>query len=297
MGTAAALALRFADDEPLTRELLAAEIDGSFATAVHDADPLEWRVFYPSADARDAACAALAGFCRAHGLTAMSIDVGDEDWARRSQATLTAIRIGDIVVAPPWDIPQRPEARDPGTVAHSSGLRSPASGLPVVIVIEPSTGFGTGHHASTRLCLMAMQGLDLRGRRVIDVGTGSGVLAIAAAKLGAGYVLAIDTDADAIQNARENVARNSVAIDLRVADAATLGVEPADVVLANLTAAWLRRLAERLSVLAQPGGTLVLSGLQDWEQPSVLDGFAGRTVDPHSESDEGWTAVTLKTIR
>jgi ribosomal protein L11 methyltransferase len=281
LGKSAALALRFTNDDQPTRELLAAEIDGSAASAIHEATPREWRVFYPTTTERDAAGTALTDFCRAHDIVLDSLEIDDEDWARRSQARLKAVRVGDIIIAPPWDVPQTPSLKPQA-----------------LIVIEPSTGFGTGHHASTRLCLRAMQRLDLRRRRVIDVGTGSGVLAIAAAKLGAAHVLAIDIDADAIQSARENVARNSVAVDLRVADAAALAAEPVDVLLANLTGAWLRRLAERLIALTQPGGTLVVSGLQDWERTSVLDGFVGRAaVFAHSDAEEGWTAITLKRIR
>jgi ribosomal protein L11 methyltransferase len=308
LSTTPALRCRFSDDaNPEIRELLAAEIDGSSATAIHEANPHEWRVFYPTTTERDAAGTALAEFCRAHRIALHPIEIDDEDWARRSQSQLKAVRVGDIIVAPPWDVPGRREAgfRGPeaGDRLTAPGLRPPAPGLPIVIIIEPSTGFGTGHHASTRLCLLALQTLDLRNRRVIDVGTGSGVLAIAAARLGAAGVLAIDTDADAVQSARANVARNLVrptsrsadVIDIRLADVAMLAAEPADVLVANLTAAWLRRLADAIVSLVRPGGTLVVSGLQNWETACVLDGYAGRAVAALVLSDDGWTSVIFKT--
>ena len=136
-----------------------------------------------------------------------SVDVPDEEWARRSQANLTPVRIGHIVVAPPWLAPDPvPPAYDlqpvPNRIRHSADH---------LIVIDPSTGFGTGHHETTRLCLSLLQRIELFGRRVIDVGTGSGVLAIAAALLGASSVVALDEDPEALRNARENVARNNVA--------------------------------------------------------------------------------------
>lgn len=272
------------------RDLLAAELDGTNPAAIDDADDLEWRVFYETAESRDAARATLGPFALAHGLTTGSLEVEDEDWARRSQAQLTAVRIGGLIVAPPWDR---------ATAAHLSGA--------IEIVIEPSVGFGTGHHASTRLCLAAMQQLDLRGASVIDVGTGSGVLAIAAAKLGAASVIAIDTDRDAIANARDNAARNGADVRFFVADVADPGrsymrdMPPStafDVVLANLTAAWLRRLSVPLLTLAAVGGTLILSGIQTSEKDRVLEAFEpsveDRTVGPaRALEEDGWSALVL----
>jgi ribosomal protein L11 methyltransferase len=291
---APALTLRFPHDDPAIRDLAAAEIHGTDATAIHDADDSEWRVFFPTPSSRADAETTLEPFCRTHGIAIGRIDVDDEGWARRSQAALTAVRIGDIIVAPPWDLPT---GRGTSTEARPEdrGTRSE-----VLIVIEPSLGFGTGHHASTRLCLRAMQALDLRGKSVIDVGTGSGVLAIAAVKLGAARVTAIDTDADAVASARENGARNEVAVDWQTADVAAADrsylrdrhASPAfDVVLANLTGAWLRRLAGPLLGLA--GGTLVLSGLQTSERDRVLESFAGSSRLERELDEEGWTAFVM----
>ncbi len=110
-------------------------------------------------------------------------------------------------------------------------------------------GFGTGHHATTRLCLRLLQELELRGARVLDVGTGSGVLALAAWKLGASDVVAIDNDPDALDNARDNIARNgaAAAIDIICDDLDTLRIQRADVVLANLTGAVLVRYADAVT--------------------------------------------------
>ena len=100
----------------------------------------------------------------------------DDDWAARSQQSLTAVRAGSFIVAPPWDLPDSP----PADVT--------------VIVIEPSMGFGTGHHATTRLCLRLLSDIDVSDLDVLDLGTGSGVLSMAAALRGARRVVGIDVD-------------------------------------------------------------------------------------------------------
>ena len=167
------------------------------------------------------------------------LDVADEDWAARSQASLRAVQVGRIIVAPPWDVP-------------------------ITIVIRPSMGFGTGHHATTRLCLAALQQIASPVARVLDVGTGSGVLAIAASRLGADDVTGMDDDADAIQAAWENLALNpSARVALIVGDLrSTRAGRPADVILANLTGGLLIQSAERLRKLTNAHGRLVLSGFR-----------------------------------
>ena len=157
--------------------------EGTRAPGEADAPPSTWVVHFGTSASRDRAVAAIEGAFGPLGLAVRAREVQDEGWVERSQALLTAIQVGAIVVAPPWDVPVRADAR--------------------VVVIRPSMGFGTGHHPSTRLCLRALQRLDVAGRSVLDVGTGSGVLAIAAVKLGAAPVVAVDCDPDAIANWQE----------------------------------------------------------------------------------------------
>ena len=162
-----------------------------------------------------------------------------------------------------------------------------------VIVIQPSMGFGTGHHATTRLCLAALQNLDLKGQRVIDVGTGSGVLAIAASLLGAARVVAIDDDPDAIQAARENVALNEGAdVETRISDLRSAMSERFDVAVANLTGGLLIQAAKALQALARSGGHLVLSGFMAHEAADVLSAYSALAVRSRTDEDE-WACLVL----
>jgi ribosomal protein L11 methyltransferase len=271
------------------RELIHAVLDEFEPQAIHNHESAEgWRVFFKTPGRRDAAAAALATSLGGRLLTVAGIEVPDEEWARRSQADLTAIRVGRIIVAPPWDeaaapahLPSYDLQPVPLSINHSADL---------VIVIDPSTGFGTGHHETTRLCLALIQSVDLAGRQVLDVGTGSGVLAIAAAKLGAAAVVAFDEDPEALRNARENVARNAVAtvVDVREADLASFEAESAGLVVANLTGAVIQKYAGHLTRLVQPGGTLIVSGFAVSESADIARALGRR---PEREMAEGdWAA-------
>lgn len=252
--------------------------------------PSRWIAHFEQPAARDAAAAAIRAAPGFQEIDIASSDVEDEDWARRTQADLPAIRIGRVIVAPPWDIP------DDAALRATSPAAGALSGSPVVVVIEPSRGFGTGHHQSTRLCLTLLQSLELAGRTVVDVGTGSGVLAITAARLGAAFVAAIDVDADAIENARENAALNGVAgtVEAHVADLATTTVSPADVVTANLTGSLLERHAADLRRLVKPAGALIVAGFTVEECDRVIAAFAPAMDVTSSAEEEGWWAVGLR---
>lgn len=237
--------------------------------------PLRWRVFFSSAVERDRAATALGS---AHPQLRLSaVDVPDEDWAARSQASLTAVTAGRFIVTPPWDIPPTPP---PGTT---------------VIVIEPSMGFGTGHHPTTRLCLRLLSELDARGRRVVDIGTGSGVLAMAAALDGASDVVGLDVDQDAIDSARTSAALNPLppVIRFEVGDFRSSPPAPADIVLANLTGGMLRTTAAALMGLRRAGGTLVISGFDESEEADVRVAFAPLRQVARLE-EAGWVAVRLE---
>jgi ribosomal protein L11 methyltransferase len=283
--------------DPALFDRLYARLDDFGPVAIHDDEAeARWRVFFRSSSARDAALTALAGL---PGLTASALDVPDEDWARRSQENLRAIEAGGLMIAPPWDVPGR-RTEDGGRRAEDGGSRAEDGGsrtdLPVII-IEPSTGFGTGHHATTRLCLRMLRQLELRAARVLDVGTGSGVLALAAWKLGASDVVAIDNDPDALENARDNIARNGAgpSIDVICDDLGSLRIQRADIVLANLTGAVLMRYADELRSLAVEGGYLILSGFAPQDAAVVLAAFKGvQVIDETVEGD--WAALSLRRV-
>lgn len=252
--------------EAVQGDLLEATLTDFDVEAIDESAAAGWRVFFRTRGGRDRAHQAIAR--EFPTLTLTAVDVPDEDWAARSQASLKAVRVGNLIVAPPWD-------------------------APIVVAIRPSTGFGTGHHATTRLCLAALQAIEVKDRTVIDAGTGSGVLAIAASLLGAVNVRGIDDDEDAIHAAWDNLALNPAAIvTLLVGDLRTTDLEPADIVFGNITGGLLIASAPRIMGLAGKHGRLILSGFQVHEEKDVVATFTGFTVE-HREQEDDWVCVTL----
>jgi ribosomal protein L11 methyltransferase len=252
-------------------DLFLAAVDDFSPTAVEERDD-RLRVFFATPAARDAAVGALG-----EQFSVSPIDVDDEDWARRSQESLGSITVGRITLVP--SVTSRPALpADPA----------------LVLVIPPSMGFGTGHHATTRLCLAALQTIDVHGKFVLDVGTGSGVLAIAASALGAARALGIDDDADAIAAANENLEFNGVTnVTLEVRNLMNEPLPQADVVVANLTGALVVRAAARLTRAVKPGGLLIISGVLASEGDEVRRAFANRTFLADVQEDE-WLAFTIR---
>jgi ribosomal protein L11 methyltransferase len=195
-----------------------------------------------------------------------------EDWEERWKRFHAPVLVGGRVwVRPPWDEPAvRPSAVD--------------------LVIDPGQAFGTGAHPTTRLCLELLLELEPSGS-LADLGCGSGVLAIAAAKLGFDPVTALDSDRGAIEATRHNAAANGV--DLERVERHDLRRGPApnsDVVTANLMRPLLLELAE---LLEKPPRALVASGLLDHEADEVAAAFSGLS-ETKRLSDKGWTAVLLE---
>jgi ribosomal protein L11 methyltransferase len=201
-----------------------------------------------------------------------------DDWASRWRDFHVPVTIGErLHVRPPWcEAPGEPALLD--------------------IVIDPNQAFGTGAHATTRLCLEALLALDERGGPLVDLGCGSGVLAIAAAKLGWAPVSGLDHEAAAVVAARENAQANGVQIDVRQGDLLH-GDTPAPgapTVVANLLRPLLAHLA-RTGFAGEPPRTLVVSGLLRAEADGIAEAFAreqGLYERARGELGE-WAALTL----
>ena len=277
MDPSPALLLRVGELQAGTRDRLVAVLSDYSLLAIQEDDvsnPQTWTAHFATAADRQSALDALRGSSDFGGLRLETLEVEDDDWARRTQADLPAIQIGRVLVCPPWDV------------------RVPTAPDEIVVLIEPSRGFGTGHHQSTRLCLALLQNRNLSGQTMIDVGTGSGVLAVAGAKLGAAYVAAIDNDPDAIENARENIAANGVqnVVEAHVEDFTSVRRAPADIVTANLTGTMLARHAAPLKPLIRPAGVVISACFTEHEKHMVEDAFAPDFEITESAEEEGWWA-------
>jgi ribosomal protein L11 methyltransferase len=207
--------------------------------------------------------------------------VHEADWANAWKAHFPVLRVGRrIVIRPTW----RRHRRQPDDV---------------VLALDPGMAFGTGLHPTTRLCLAALEGFAdrglLDGARVVDVGSGSGILAIAAAILGAREVLAVDVDPIAVQASRDNAARNRLGriIESREGSVPT-GDGPFGLVLANLIASLLVTLADPLAAEVRHDGTLLASGIFHDRESEVVDAFRSRGFALTNRWAEGdWVALEL----
>jgi ribosomal protein L11 methyltransferase len=257
--------------------LLDALIDDFHPFAIEQIDSIKQRVYFFATHDRDDANQAIVDFYESSGVTVSPIDIPYDNWAERTQKGLCAIRISGIVVAPPWDIPD-----------YQSDSTS--------IVIQPSMGFGTGHHASTRVCLRALQALSLTNKSVLDIGTGSGVLAIAAAKLGSPTVTGIDCDLDALNTALSNVTLNKVSHLVRLSHddiRKTDKLDSVSVVVANISAALVCEYTEEILQTVKGNGRLIVGGFTVSEESRVSQTLElhGALASRHMEDE--WLALTF----
>ncbi len=216
--------------------------------------------------------------------------IAEADWSEAWKANYKPIRIGKrIVVIPAWLYGS--------TAAHPGAARDD---IPIIIIMDPGMAFGTGTHPTTQLCLAAVEKHLQPGQPVIDLGSGSGILAIAAARLNAGHIYAYDIDAEAVRVARENIAANGVADHISVekgslAELLAAGAN-APFVLANLLAHTLINLFDQgLAQLVTPGGLIVLSGILDSQAFEVIAALKrhGLTLAAQ-EKLEDWVALIAR---
>lgn len=202
------------------------------------------------------------------------------DWTQQWKQGIHAQELGPVVIAPPWLATDYAADR--------------------VVVIDPGMAFGTGEHATTRGVVRLMQRVVRSGDRVADLGAGSAVLSIAAVRLGAAHVAAIELDADAIGNAEENVARNGVADRVVViqGDASVLLplVAPVRVILANIISSVLVELLPVMTHALAADGCAILSGILLEEKPAMLSELerGGWAVKDQDAEDIWWSATIAR---
>jgi len=266
-------------------------VDEGLSTRLDPSRPATVRGYIPARDRSAAADAAkrtreALGHLQAFGLRRIgdlrTRIVHEEDWADAWKAHFPVLRVGDrIVIRPTW----RRHRREPDDV---------------VIALDPGMSFGTGLHPTTRLCLAALERLadagDLEGGGVLDVGCGSGILSIAAVKLGAASAHGVDTDPIAVEATSANARRNGVARRVRARlGSLPSGDGPYQVVVANLVASLLVSLASDLRVEMRPGGALVASGIFVDREADVRDAFERAGLHVADRSIEGdWVALVVR---
>lgn len=213
------------------------------------------------------------------GATSVDVEViEEEDWSIAWRKFFIPRRVGQrFLVRPVWEEVEL-GAKD------------------IEIVLDPGQAFGTGDHPTTRMCLELLEEADLEGRSVADIGCGSGILSVAAVKLGASSVVGVDSDAASVDSSRENAERNMVSFEaLLGVGFDPLGDSTFDVVVSNIISAALIRLAPEAATRVNPGGLWIVSGIiqGNWPEVRAMAEKCGFTfVNEKSEGE--WIAATFR---
>lgn len=233
--------------------------------------------YFPDVAGADVATERLAEALRADGATVEIGRLVEEDWTANFRDHFKPRRIGRrFVVRPTWeDFAASPED--------------------VELVLDPGQAFGTGDHATTRMCLELLEHEVSPGKSLLDLGCGSGILAIAARKLGADPVVGSDVDPLSVEVARENAARNGAAVEWVVGDGFPAGGRTFDVVVSNIISAVLMRVAPDAAEAVRPEGAWIVSGVirDNWPDVRAAAERAGFTLETRLEELE-WVAATFR---
>ena len=201
-------------------------------------------------------------------------DVADQDWERAWMDQFKPMPFGRRLWIYPWNI------------------EPPADESLVVVRLDPGLAFGSGTHPTTALCLEWLDGLDLAGKTVTDFGCGSGILAIAALKLGATSAVGVDNDPQALTASIDNAERNGVADRLALFLPDDVDAEPADVFIANILAGPLGELAPTFAAAAKPGAPFAISGILIGQQDELLQRYAEWFDDLRVDTREDWVRIS-----
>jgi ribosomal protein L11 methyltransferase len=202
-------------------------------------------------------------------------NVQDQDWTRAWMDTFQPMRFGRRVWIYPWNI--EPPGDDPDAV---------------IVRLDPGLAFGSGTHPTTALCLEWLDGAELAGKTLIDFGCGSGVLAIAALKLGAAHVTGVDNDEQALTSSRDNAARNGVLEKLDLYLPPHFPQRQSDALLANILAGPLAELAPLFAASVKPGGMLALSGILGGQHDELLSRYSEWFDELQVATREDWVRIS-----
>jgi ribosomal protein L11 methyltransferase len=200
-------------------------------------------------------------------------EVGDQDWERAWMDRFVPMKFGKRL----WVVP--------------GGMQIPFNPENIEIRLDPGLAFGTGTHPSTQLCLEWLDGQDVNARTVVDYGCGSGILGIAAALKGARRVICVDNDPQALEATADNAARNAVSGIVECHPPQTYRKPDADVVMANILAVPLIRLAPLLLCSLRPKGSLALSGILEQQAEEVLAAYQADLADVGLTARDGWVLL------
>ena len=240
---------------------------------LRDGEAVLLAYFAPSSEIEERLRAAVATL---PGARVRPVDVPAVDWVARFREGFRAFPAGGFLIAPCWDVPAKASAP--------------------VLIVDPGQAFGTGTHESTRLCLAALEAICAAAApgSVLDVGTGSGILAVAAALRGASSVTGVDTDPDSLRSARRHAALNRVDLRLIQADgAAAVRAGAFDLVLANISAALLHEARDEITAACAPGGQIVLSGFLAGDADRLGAAYANAGAIERRDLGE-WSALVVR---